>query len=106
MDYSKLDCSSKRDMCEMAGNIARSTAIRTFEAIGISTSKTTYSEKEVAAFLWARFLFDQGFTSKQVAQAFENKDTHIVVTDETSNEDISLDHFLSCFEDDDLSISN
>lgn len=83
----------------MAGGIARSTAIRTFEAIGISTSKTSYSEREVAAFLWARFLFDRGFTSKQVAQAFENKDTHIVVTDKESNEEISLDRFLSCFDD-------
>lgn len=100
MDYSKLDGSSKRDMCEMAGNIARSTAIRTFEAIGISTSKTNYSEREIVAFLWARFLFDQGFTSKQVAQAFENKDTHIVVTHEETEEDISLDRFLSCFDDD------
>ena len=101
MDYSKLDGSSKKDMCAMAGDIARSTAIRTFQAIGISTSKTSYTEREVAAFLWARYLFDSGFTSKQVSQAFENQDTHIVVTDEDSKEDISLDHFLSCFEDDD-----
>ena len=99
MDYSNLDSSSKREMCKLAGDIARSTAIRTFEAIGISTSKTKYSEQEVAAFLWARFLFDQGFTSKQVAQAFEDKDTHIVVTDEASKEDISLSQFLSCFDD-------
>lgn len=106
MDYSNLDSSSKRQMCELAGGIARSTAIRTFEAIGISTSKTSYSEQEVAAFLWARFLFDQGFTSKQVAQAFENKDIHIVVNHEDTKEDINLDNFLSCFSDDDNITNN
>lgn len=106
MDYSNLDSSSKRQMCELAGGIARSTAIRTFEAIGISTSKTIYSEQEVKSFLWARVLFGRGFTSKQVAQAFENKDIHIVVTDEDTNEDINLDKFLSCFSDDDNIINN
>lgn len=86
-------------MRELAGNIARSTAIRTLKAIGISTSKTNYSEQEVAAFLWARFLFDQGFTAEQVAQAFENKNTHIVITDEEDSKSVSLDQFLSCFDD-------
>ena len=99
MDYSNLESSSKRRIGELAGNIARSTTIYTLKAIGISTSKTTYSEREVAAFLWARFLFDQGFTAKQVTQAFNNKDTHIVFTDEESNEDCNLDCFLACFDD-------
>ncbi|MEM9272605.1 MAG: hypothetical protein AAGA80_06520 [Cyanobacteria bacterium P01_F01_bin.143] len=99
MDYSNLESSSKRRIGELAGNIARSTTIYTLKAIGISTSKTTYSEREVAAFLWARFLFDQGFTAKQVTQAFANKDTHIVISDE--ERECNLDSFLSCFDNSD-----
>lgn len=55
----------KKDLAERFG-ISYKTVKRTFQACGISTRKIQYSDEEVALFTFARLLYQQRKTTKEV----------------------------------------